>query len=273
MKEEKLLNLKKSLKDMESVLIAYSGGVDSTFLLRVAKDALADNVLAVTAESPTFPDWQLTQSKKLAGQIGIKQIFITTEELDNPNFVNNSQDRCYWCKQELFSQLITIAKKHDIKYVADGSNYDDIQDFRPGSKAGKELGIRSPLQEAEFTKEDIRWHSKQLGLPTWNKPSFACLSSRFPYGNKITSKKLTQVARAEDFLIKLGIPQVRVRHYDNTARIEVPENDITKLTNKINREKIVSELKKLGYTYITVDLKGYRTGSMNEILDTQQIAS
>jgi len=259
--------LKKILAKMGSALIAYSGGVDSTFLLKVASDTLGvKKVVAATAESLTFPSREIDSAKKMAKELEIKHIIIKTEELKNPKFINNPPDRCYWCKKELFLKLSMLAREHRLNYILDGSNYDDIRDFRPGMKAGEEFGVRSPLKEAGFTKGEIRRFSKRLGLPTWNKPSFACLASRFPYGTRITEENLAKVDTAEKFLRKFGISQVRVRHHNQIARIEIRKEDIPKLLEEKLRKQVLSRFKKLGYSYITVDLEGYRTGSMNEVL-------
>lgn len=264
---KKLQQLKKILAKMGSALIAYSGGVDSTFLLKVASDTLGvKRVVAATAESLTFPSWEIDSAKKMAKELGIKHIIIKTEELKDPKFINNPPDRCYWCKKELFLKLSMLAKEHRLNYILDGSNYDDIRDFRPGMKAGEEFGVRSPLKEAGLTKGEIRRFSKRLGLPTWDKPSFACLASRFPYGMRITEENLAKVDMAEKFLRKVGITQVRVRHHNQIARIEIRKEDIPKLLEEKLRRQVLSRFKKLGYSYITVDLGGYRTGSMNEVL-------
>ncbi|MFH1578060.1 MAG: ATP-dependent sacrificial sulfur transferase LarE, partial [Candidatus Omnitrophota bacterium] len=252
----KLGELKKILFNMESVLIAYSGGVDSTLLLKVAKDALGDKVLAVIAESEVYPSDEITQAEKLARSLKVNYRIIKTQELDNPKFADNPRDRCYWCKNELFAELISIARQNNLKHVLDGTNFDDLDDFRPGMKAADGLGIRSPLKEAMFTKGDIRFLSKQLNLSTWNKPSFACLASRFPYGSKITKEALLRVGYAEAFLKGFGITQVRVRQYNQTARIEVLKKEIPKLLKESTRKKIVDKFKELGYIYITVDLEG-----------------
>ncbi|MFC1715958.1 ATP-dependent sacrificial sulfur transferase LarE [Candidatus Poribacteria bacterium] len=264
MLEEKLNSLKEILESMGSVAIAYSGGVDSTFLSKVAFDVLGDNALAITARSETYPRSEFEEASELTETIGIRHKVIVSEELDIPEFSDNPVNRCYYCKKELFTKLKEIATEQGVKYVLDGSNFDDLDDYRPGMQAVEELDVRSPLKEAEMTKNDIRELSKRLGLSTWDKPSFACLSSRFPYGNKITREKLTAVGEAEIFLRELGIRQLRVRHHDKIARIEVAEDDMIVLLQ--NREQVVSKLKGLGYTYVTMDLQGYRTGSMNEVL-------
>jgi len=264
MLEEKLESLKEILRSLESVVIAFSGGVDSTFLSKVAFDVLGDNALAVTARSETYPRAEFEEALGLAEEIGIKHEAIVSEELDIPEFSDNPVNRCYYCKKELLTKLKEIAEERGLKHVAEGSNFDDLDDYRPGMQAVAELGVRSPLKEAKLTKADIRELSKRFGLPTWNKPSFACLSSRFPYGNRITREKLTAVGEAEIFLRNLGIRQLRVRHHDRIARIEVAQEDMEILLQ--NREQIVEKLKELGYTYVTMDLQGYRTGSMNEVL-------
>ncbi len=264
MLEEKMDSLKDILKSLESVAIAYSGGVDSTFLSKVAFDVLGDNALAITARSETYPRSEFEEASRLTEEIGIRHKVIVSEELDIPEFSDNPVNRCYYCKKELFTKLKEIATEQGVKHVLDGSNFDDLDDYRPGMQAVEELDVRSPLKEAGLTKADIRELSKGLGLSTWDKPSFACLSSRFPYGNKITREKLTAVGEAEIFLRGLGIRQLRVRHHDKIARIEVAEDDMALLFQ--NREQVVKKLKDLGYTYVTMDLQGYRTGSMNEVL-------
>ena len=262
----KFQNLKKILSEMDSVLVAYSGGVDSTLVLRVAKDVLGDKVFAITATSSVYPAEEIEQAKALAQNLGVRHKIIETQELSNPKFVNNPQNRCYWCKRELFAELISIARKNDLSYVLDGTNLDDMDDFRPGMKAAHEFGVRSPLREAMLTKEDIRSVSKRLGLPIWSKPSLPCLASRFPYGMKITEENLVKVGQAETFLKMLDLTQVRVRHHNTIARIEVPKEDIPKLFEETARSRLLSYLKKLGYSYVAVDIEGYRTGSMNEVL-------
>jgi uncharacterized protein len=265
--ERKLLSLREVLSSLESICVAYSGGVDSTFLLRVSKDVLGENVLAVTATSPTYPQRELNEAIKSAQEIGVRHLLISSNELDIPGFSENTAHRCYYCKNDLFRKLKTEAEKYGIKTVADGSNFDDTGDYRPGRKAAKEIGVRSPLCEAELTKNEIRYLSKELGLSTWNKPSLACLSSRIPYNEKITEEKLKQVEEAEGILRDLGFTQFRVRHHNDIARIEFIPDEMSSLNVNQMRLSIDTALKSLGFKYVTVDLKGYRTGSMNEVLE------
>ncbi len=264
--EEKYSRLQQIVAQMDSVLVAYSGGVDSTFLLKVCCDVLEGRVLAVTAISPTYPSQEMTAASEMARSLSASHQIVDTNELKNPDFAANPPERCYHCKRELFTELTRIAEEQKISKVIDGSNFDDLDDHRPGARAASELGVLGPLQEAQLTKEEVRALSKKLGLPTWNKPSLACLASRFPYGSPITEESLTVVNDAEVFLHSLGIGQLRLRHHGKTARIEVEPQDMRLLLENPNRQRVLTRLKELGYLYITLDLAGYRTGSMNEEL-------
>lgn len=265
--DEKFEKLKEYLKSLESLVIAFSGGVDSTFLLKVAHDVLGDNVIAVTARSSTFPEREYKEAVAFTAEHYIKHKTIVSEELDVEGFSDNPPNRCYLCKKELFVKIIDLANSENIKFVAEGSNQDDLGDYRPGLKAVDELKVVSPLREALLTKQEIRTLSKELGLKTWDKPSFACLSSRFPYGEKITVQKLNSIDKAEQILLDLGFKQVRVRHHGTIARIEVYEGEINKFLDTQIRDKIYKEFIEIGFKYTALDLKGYRTGSMNETLE------
>jgi len=264
--EEKLSKLKEVVSKLESVVVAFSGGVDSTLVAKVCYDALKDNSMAVTARSETYPDFEFKEAQTLAKEIGIKHLVIDTSELAIEGFANNPPERCYFCKTELFGKLKDIAKQHGFLNVADGANLDDTKEFRPGLEASRELNVKSPLKEAGLTKKDIREVSKMLNLPNWNKPAYACLSSRFPYGQSITEEKLSMVSDAEKYLRGLGLIQFRVRHHETIARIEVLPEDIHILTNSPAREALTAKFKEIGFTYVTLDLEGYRSGSMNEVL-------
>ncbi|GAE88628.1 ATP-dependent sacrificial sulfur transferase LarE [Acetivibrio straminisolvens] len=262
----KMEKLKARIKEMESTIVAFSGGVDSTFLLKVAHDALGNKVLAVTARSASFPEREFKDAEKFAFEYGIPFRTIISEELELEGFAQNPPNRCYLCKKELFNKIKQIAKDEGFKFVVEGSNYDDLGDYRPGLRAIEELEIVSPLREVGLTKDEIRLLSKEMGLKTWNKPSFACLSSRFPYGERITEEKLKRVDKAEQFLIDLGFGQVRVRYHGNLARIEVKERDFERFLDKQIRNSVYTKFKELGFVYVSLDLIGYRTGSMNEEL-------
>lgn len=262
--------LKAKLKKMGKVLVAYSGGVDSAFLLKVAHDLLRENVLAVVAASETYSEREKKEALRLAKEMKIPHRVIHTRELKDPDFFHNPPQRCYFCKKELFSKLKKIAEAEGIPYILDGSNYEDRDDYRPGLKALKELDIHSPLKDVGLVKDEIRQLSRMLGLSTWNKPSMACLASRFPYYTEIDLKSLKQIDQAEEYLRKLGFSQFRVRHHNRIARIEISPDEFPKIIKKGTRENIVENFKKFGYVYVTLDIKGYRTGSMNEPLSSNE---
>ena len=263
--------LQQNLKAMGSVAVAFSSGVDSTFLLKAALEALGgENVIAVTASSCSFPERELKEAKEFCEKNSVRHIVCKSEELDIDGFRQNPKNRCYLCKHELFEKIWEIARENGMNAVAEGSNMDDNGDYRPGLIAVKELGVSSPLRQAELYKEEIRELSKEMGLPTWDKQSFACLSSRFVYGETISEKKLGMVDKAEQILLDMGFHQVRVRIHGNIARIEVLPDEITKIVEEGNRTKIANQLKEYGFDYVTLDLLGYRTGSMNETLDEKE---
>ena len=258
--------LKKMLKDFGSAAVAFSSGVDSTFLLYAAKEALGDKVIAISAKSCSFPERELNEAKAFCEAHKICHIIFESEELEIEGFSENPVNRCYICKHELFEKIIKIAENEGISVILEGSNLDDNGDYRPGLQAVAELGIKSPLRSVGFTKEDIRALSKYLNLPTWEKPSFACLASRFVYGETITKEKLAMVDKAEQMLLDLGFRQVRVRIHGTMARIEVLPDEFEKLISDEVRNQITASFKSFGFTYVTMDLTGYRTGSMNEVI-------
>ncbi|MDD3169983.1 MAG: ATP-dependent sacrificial sulfur transferase LarE [Eubacteriales bacterium] len=264
--QKKYHNLREYVKSLGSVAVAFSSGVDSTFLLKVAHDVLGDKAMAVTARSCSFPERELQDAIAFTKENGIAHRIFDSEELKIEGFSENPANRCYLCKHELFSKMKDIAEKNGFGEVVEGSNMDDLGDYRPGLTAIQELDIKSPLRHAELTKDEIRQLSKELGLPTWEKQSFACLASRFPYGQRITPEKLKMVDEAEQLLLDLGFTQVRVRHHDTLARIEIPTEQFPKIMEKEVRNRISNRLKEIGYPYVTLDLMGYRTGSMNETL-------
>ena len=265
--EDKLIRLKARLNEYRSAVIAFSGGVDSTFLARIAKDVYGNNLLLITATSSTYPFYELEEAKSLALLLGINHKIIISEEIDIPGYLENPPDRCYYCKSELFGKIKFIASAEGYEAVYDGSNADDLKDFRPGMKAKKEKGVISPLAETGFTKSDIRHFSGVLNLPTANKQSYACLASRFPYGEKITKVKLDRLAIAEFEVRNLGFTQFRIRSHDNLARFEFITSEMEKAWNI--KDKLAEICKRSGFNYITIDINGYRTGSMNETLSDE----
>ena len=265
--EEKLARLKDILQDMGSVLVAYSGGVDSTFLAVTAHEVLGKNSLAVFAASPVAPPMEKEEAGDLAHNVGLRFKIIESNEMSNPDFVANPPERCYYCKRELFSELKPLAKAEGLKWIADGTNADDLHDFRPGRKASAEAGIRSPLLEAGLTKTEIRQLSHAKSLPTWDRPASPCMASRIPYGIPVTAETLNKIARGEQYLHSLGLRQLRLRHHGDIARIELDPEDMAKIITPEIRQDIVTHLKALGYKYVALDLTGYRIGSLNEVLN------
>ena len=266
--EDKLLKLEDLLKTMKRVLIGYSGGVDSAMLAVAAHRVLGNDAICVTADSESYASGELERAKEITSQFDIPHKIINTRELDNPAYAKNSPDRCYHCKSELFSHMSIMAKNLKVDYILYGQNADDIGDFRPGEKAAKETGVRAPLAEAAMTKQDVRTLAKRWGLSVWDRPAMACLSSRFPYGTRVSAEGLKKIDRAEAFLkTHLGYSQLRSRHHGDLNRIEIPVSQLSNLLNSTSkRQDITKAMEKIGYLYSTIDLRGFRTGSMNEVL-------
>jgi pyridinium-3,5-biscarboxylic acid mononucleotide sulfurtransferase len=267
--QDKYNRLKAILSEMGGCAIGFSGGVDSTLLFAVAAAVLGSRALAVTATSETYPERERREAEQLAARIGGRHRVIVSEELDIPEFKDNPRNRCYYCKKELFGKLKAIADEEGLECVLDGTNLGDLADHRPGRQAAAEIGVRSPLEEAGFTKEDIRNLSRAMELPTWNKPAYACLSSRFPYGTAITAERVRRVGQAEELLRDLGFRILRVRYHDSVARLELGPEEFLQATTGL-REEVIKRVKTCGFTYVALDLQGYRTGAMNEEASTEQ---
>ena len=264
---EKQQLLKSNLKSMESVLVAFSGGVDSTLVLAVAHSVLGKNVLAVTAQSPSLPKRELSATVDLANQIGVEHLIIQTNEMSSQNYKKNPIDRCYYCKSELYSKLEKIAEDKNLNHIVNGINLDDMGDHRPGIGAAHEADVKSPLCDANFSKQDVRDYSLKLGLSTWDKPAMACLSSRIPYGQEVTEKKLSMIEQAEDILLAMGFKQMRVRHHGDIARIELCKEDISRFFSQDLADTVQRKFQDIGFGFTTVDIAGFKSGRLNETID------